>query len=137
MYNGNINSNQNIALDNTYLPRNYYDDVIDNLELVSLNMINDLKSLIKSQKKMKVNRFDKSSLTNLQGAVKEQFFEVGEYRQRQKQKIFEEFKKAETDIEEFLKEKFKPSQELFKEFENDLKSDKQSINYRLNGILDS
>ena len=131
------NTNQNVALDNTYLPRNYYDDIIDNLELVSLNMINDLKSLIKSQKKIKVNRFDKNSLTNLSGAVKEQFFDVGEIRERQKQKIFEEFQNAETDIENFLKDKFKPSQELFKEFENDLKSDKQSINYRLNGILDS
>ena len=136
MYREN-NTNQNVALDNTYLPRNYYDDIIDNLELVSLNMINDLKSLIKSQKKIKVNRFDKNSLTNLSGAVKEQFFDVGEIRERQKQKIFEEFQNAETDIENFLKDKFKPSQELFKEFENDLKSDKQSINYRLNGILDS
>ena len=136
MYREN-NTNQNIALDNTYLPRNYYDDIIDNLELVSLNMINDLKSLIKSQKKIKVNRFDKNSLTNLSGAVKEQFFDVSEIRERQKQKIFDEFQKAETDIENFLKDKFKPSQELFKEFENDLKSDKQSINYRLNGILDS
>ena len=136
MYREN-NTNQNVALDNTYLPRNYYDDIIDNLELVSLNMINDLKSLIKSQKKIKVNRFDKNSLTNLSTAVKEQFFDVSEIRERQKQKIFEEFQKAETDIENFLKDKFKPSQELFKEFENDLKSDKQSINYRLNGILDS
>ena len=50
MYREN-NTNQNVALDNTYLPRNYYDDIIDNLELVSLNMINDLKSLIKSNKK--------------------------------------------------------------------------------------
>ena len=136
MYREN-NTNQNVALDNTYLPRNYYDDIVDNLELVSRNMINDLKSLIKSQKKIKVNRFDKNSLTNLSGAVKEQFFDVGEIRERQKQKIFEEFQNAETDIENFLKDKFKPSQELFKEFENDLKSDKQSINYRLNGILDS
>ena len=93
MYREN-NTNQNVALDNTYLPRNYYDDIIDNLELVSLNMINDLKSLIKSQKKIKVNRFDKNSLTNLSGAVKEQFFDVGEIRERQKQKIFEEFQNA-------------------------------------------
>ncbi len=36
-------------------------------------MIKDLKSIIKSQKKIKINHFDKKSLTNLSRAVKEQW----------------------------------------------------------------
>ena len=80
-FNNNINNNQfnnqqqtvipntnehNYVIANTYLPKNYYEDIQDNLELISLNMINDLKTLIKNQKKTKVAKFDTTLIHNKQ-----------------------------------------------------------------------
>ena len=82
-----ISSNGNpIILATTHLPRSYYDDIIDNLELVSLNMINDLKVLIKNQKNVKVSQFDTTEFINLKDAVREQFMDVKDYRESQKNK---------------------------------------------------
>ena len=61
-----LSSNGNpIILANTHLPRSYYDDINDNLELITLNMINDLKVLIKNQKVVKVAQFDTTEFINL------------------------------------------------------------------------
>ena len=76
-----ISSNGNpIILANTHLPRSYYDDIIDNLELVSLNMINDLKVLIKNQKNVKVSQFDTTEFINLKDTVREQFMDVKDFK---------------------------------------------------------
>ena len=48
-----VNEINEVVLGNTHLPRQFYDDVIDNLELMSLNFIGDLKSLIKKHSKLK------------------------------------------------------------------------------------
>ena len=47
-------------------------DIIDNLELVTLNMINDLKVLIKNQKNIKVSQFDTTEFIDLKDTIREQ-----------------------------------------------------------------
>lgn len=123
-----------VILANTYLPKTYYEDIIDNLELVSLNMINDLKALKRNQKHLKVNRFDPNFLSNLKSSIREQFTEVEEFREKEKYKLTEEFKTAKNDIENFLREKFKPSQTIMDNFKNELKKEKKVLTERLREI---
>jgi hypothetical protein len=133
-----ISSNGNpIILANTHLPRSYYDDIIDNLELVSLNMINDLKVLIKNQKNVKVSQFDTTEFINLKDAVKEQFMDVKDFRESQKNKLIDEFSKTKKSIKKFLEEKFQPGQALLGKFAEDLKRDKQKFNDNINSCEDS
>ena len=133
-----ISSNGNpIILANTHLPRSYYDDIIDNLELVSLNMINDLKVLIKNQKNVKVSQFDTTEFINLKDAVREQFMDVKDYRESQKNKLIDEFSKTKKSIKKFLEEKFQPGQALLGKFAEDLKRDKQKFNDNINSCEDS
>ena len=90
-----LSSNGNpIILSNTHLPRSYYDDIIDNLELVTLNMINDLKVLIKNQKNIKVSQFDTTEFIDLKDTVREQFLDVKDFRDNHKNKLIENFSKS-------------------------------------------
>ena len=133
-----ISSNGNqIILANTHLPRSYYDDIIDNLELVSLNMINDLKVLIKNQKNIKVSQFDTTEFINLKDAVREQFMDVKDYRESQKNKLLEEFSKSKKSIKKFLENKFSPGQEILAKFADDLRRDKQKFEENINICEDS
>ena len=133
-----ISSNGNpIILANTHLPRSYYDDIIDNLELVSLNMINDLKVLIKNQKNVKVSQFDTTEFINLKDAVREQFMEMKDYKDSHKNKLIDEFSKTKKSIKKFLEEKFQPGQALLGKFAEDLKRDKQKFNDNINSCEDS
>ena len=133
-----ISSNGNqIILANTHLPRSYYDDIIDNLELVSLNMINDLKVLIKNQKNIKVSQFDTTEFINLKDAVREQFMDVKDYRESQKNKLLEEFSKSKKSIKKFLEDKFSPGQEVLAKFADDLRRDKQKFEENINICEDS
>ena len=133
-----ISSNGNpIILANTHLPRSYYDDIIDNLELVSLNMINDLKVLIKNQKNVKVSQFDTTEFINLKDAVREQFMDVKDFRESQKNKLIDEFAKTKKSIKKFLEEKFQPGQALLGKFTEDLRRDKQKFNESINSCEDS
>lgn len=133
-----ISSNGNqIILANTHLPRSYYDDIIDNLELVSLNMINDLKVLIKNQKNVRVSQFDTSEFINLKDAVREQFMDVKDYRESQKNKLIDEFAKSKKTIKKFLEDKFHPGQVLLGKFAEDLKRDKQKFEENINICEDS
>ena len=133
-----ISSNGNqIILANTHLPRSYYDDIIDNLELVSLNMINDLKVLIKNQKNIKVSQFDTTEFINLKDAVREQFMDVKDYRESQKNKLLEEFSKSKKSIKKFLEDKFSPGQEILAKFADDLRRDKQKFEENINICEDS
>ena len=123
-----LSSNGNpIILANTHLPRSYYDDIIDNLELVSLNMINDLKVLIKNQKNMKVSQFDVNEFIDLKDAVREQFLDVKDIRDEHKNKLMEDFAKAKKDIKKFLEDKLLPGQSLLSQFGEDLKRDKRKF----------
>ncbi len=127
-----ISSNGNrIILSNTYLPRSYYDDIIDNLELVSLNMINDLKVLINNQKNVRVSKFDTNQLLNLKDAVKEQFIDVKDFREKQKNKILEEFSKSKEMIENYVNDRFKPAHQILDNFTEELKKDKNKFNKKL------
>ena len=120
-----ISSNGNpIVLANTYLPRSYYDDIIDNLELISLNMINDLKVLIKNQKSIKVTKFDTSEFISVKDAVKDQIVDVKDYREKQKQKILDEFAKSKDNIKSFMNEKFRPAQKILEQFSSEIKRDR-------------
>ena len=122
-----LSSNGNpIILANTHLPRSYYDDIIDNLELVSLNMINDLKVLIKNQKNMKVSQFDTTEFVDLKDTVREQFLDVKDIRDEHKNKLIEQFGKSKMDIKRFLEDKLLPGQNLLAQFEEDLKRDKKN-----------
>ena len=133
-----ISSNGNpIILANTHLPRSHYDDTIDNLELVSLNMINDLKVLIKNQKNVKVSQFDTTEFINLKDAVREQFMEMKDYKDSHKNKLIDEFSKTKKSIKKFLEEKFQPGQALLGKFAEDLKRDKQKFNDNINSCEDS
>ena len=133
-----ISSNGNqIVLANTHLPRSYYDDIIDNLELVSLNMINDLKILIKNQKNVKVSQFDTTEFINLKDAVREQFMDVKDYRESQKNKLLDEFSKSKKSIKKFLEEKFSPGQAILAKFAEDLRRDKQKFEENINICEDS
>ena len=133
-----ISSNGNqIILANTHLPRSYYDDIIDNLELVSLNMINDLKVLIKNQKNVKVSQFDTTEFINLKDAVREQFMDVKEYRESQKNKLIDEFTKSKKSIKKFLEDKFQPGQLILSKFAEDLRRDKQKFEENINICEDS
>ena len=123
-----------IILSDTHLPRSYYDDIIDNLELVTLNIVNDIKTLIKNQRKMKVNKFQSNILTNMKSSIKEQFYEVEHFREKEKLKIIDEFKNSKTDIGNFLKEKFKPIQDILEKFRDDLKADKREISSKMGQI---
>ena len=123
-----LSSNGNpIILANTHLPRSYYDDIIDNLELVSLNMINDLKVLIKNQKNMKVSQFDTTEFVDLKDTVREQFLDVKDIRDEHKNKLIEQFGKSKMDIKRFLEDKLLPGQNLLAQFEEDLKRDKKKF----------
>ena len=124
------NGNQ-IVLANTYLPRSYYDDIIDNLELISLNMINDLKVLIKNQKSIKVTKFDTSEFVTVKDAVKEQIIDVKEYREKQKQKILDEFVKSKDNIKSFMNEKFRPAQKILEQFSEEIKRDRQNFDTQI------
>ena len=130
------NGNQ-IILANTHLPRSYYDDIIDNLELVSLNMINDLKVLIKNQKNVKVSQFDTTEFINLKDAVREQFMDVKDYRESQKNKLIDEFNKSKKNIKKYLEDKFQPGQALLTKFAEDLRRDKQKFEENINICEDS
>ena len=130
------NGNQ-IILANTHLPRSYYDDIIDNLELVSLNMINDLKVLIKNQKNVKVSQFDTTEFINLKDAVREQFMDVKDYRESQKNKLIDEFNKSKKNIKKYLEDKFQPGQALLTKFAEDLRRDKQKFEENINICQDS
>ena len=128
-----ISSNANqIILANTHLPRSYYDDIIDNLELVSLNMINDLKVLIKNQKNVKVSHFDTTEFINVKDAVREQFMDFKDYRESQKNKLLEEFSKSKKSIKKYLEEKFQPGQAILSKFTEDLRRDKQKFTESIN-----
>ena len=128
-----LSSNGNpIILANTHLPRSYYDDIIDNLELVSLNMINDLKVLIKNQKNMKVSQFDVNEFIDLKDAVREQFLDVKDIRDEHKNKLMEDFAKAKKDIKKFLEDKLLPGQSLLSQFGEDLKRDKRKFEESIN-----
>ena len=116
-----LSSNGNpIILANTHLPRSYYDDIIDNLELVSLNMINDLKVLIKNQKNIKVSQFDTTEFVDLQDTIREQFLDVKDFRDENKNKLIEQFAKSKRDIKKFLEDKLLPGQSLLSQFGEDL-----------------
>ena len=128
-----ISSNGNqIILANTHLPRSYYDDIIDNLELVSLNMINDLKVLIKNQKNVKVSQFDTTEFINLKDAVREQFMDFKDYRESHKNKLLDEFGKSKKSIKKFLENKFQPGQVILSKFAEDLRRDKQKFIENIN-----
>ena len=123
-----------IILADTHLPRSYYDDILDNLELVSLNIVNDIKTLIKNQKNMKVNRFQSNILSNMKNSIKEQFYEVEQFREKEKLKILDEFKNSKSDIGNFLKDKFKPIQDILDTFRSNLKTDKREVSSKMGQI---
>ena len=128
-----LSSNGNpIILSNTHLPRSYYDDIIDNLELVSLNMINDLKVLIKNQKNMKVSQFDTTEFVDLKDTIREQFLDVKDIRDEHKNKLIEQFAKSKKEIKKFLEDKLLPGQALLSQFGEDLKRDKRKFEENIN-----
>ena len=128
-----LSSNGNpIILSNTHLPRSYYDDIIDNLELVSLNMINDLKVLIKNQKNIKVSQFDTTEFVDLKDTIREQFLDVKDIRDEHKNKLIEQFAKSKMDIKKFLEDKLLPGQSLLSQFGEDLKRDKKKFEENIN-----
>ena len=128
-----LSSNGNpIILSNTHLPRSYYDDIIDNLELVSLNMINDLKVLIKNQKNMKVSQFDTTEFVDLKDTIREQFLDVKDIRDEHKNKLMEQFAKSKKEIKKFLEDKLLPGQNLLHQFGEDLKRDKRKLEENIN-----
>ena len=128
-----LSSNGNpIILSNTHLPRSYYDDIIDNLELVSLNMINDLKVLIKNQKNMKVSQFDTTEFVDLKDTIREQFLDVKDIRDEYKNKLIEQFAKSKKEIKKFLEDKLLPGQALLSQFGDDLKRDKRKFEENIN-----
>ena len=133
-----LSSNGNpIILSNTHLPRSYYDDIIDNLELVTLNMINDLKVLIKNQKNMKVSQFDTTEFIDLKDTVREQFLDVKDFRDNHKNKLIEDFDKSKKEIKKYLEEKLLPGQNLLSQFGDDLKRDKKKFEENINICEDS
>ena len=133
-----LSSNGNpIILANTHLPRSYYDDIIDNLELVSLNMINDLKVLIKNQKNIKVSQFDTTEFVDLQDTIREQFLDVKDFRDENKNKLIEQFAKSKRDIKKFLEDKLLPGQSLLSQFGEDLKRDKKKFEDNINTCEES
>ena len=133
-----LSSNGNpIILSNTHLPRSYYDDIIDNLELVTLNMINDLKVLIKNQKNMKVSQFDTTEFIDLKDTVREQFLDVKDFRDNHKNKLIEDFDKSKKEIKKYLEEKLLPGQNLLSQFGDDLKRDKKKFEENINICGDS
>ena len=128
-----LSSNGNpIILANTHLPRSYYDDIIDNLELVSLNMINDLKVLIKNQKNIKVSQFDTTEFVDLKDTIREQFLDVKDIRDEHKNKLIEQFANSKKDIKKFLEDKLLPGQSLLAQFGEDLKRDKKKFEENIN-----
>ena len=128
-----LSSNGNpIILSNTHLPRSYYDDILDNLELVTLNMINDLKVLIKNQKNIKVAQFDTTEFVDLKDTVREQFLDVKDIRDEHKNKLIENFAKSKKDIQKFLEDKLLPGQNLLSQFQEDLKRDKKKFEENIN-----
>ena len=128
-----LSSNGNpIILSNTHLPRSYYDDIIDNLELVSLNMINDLKVLIKNQKNMKVSQFDTTEFVDLKDTIREQFLDVKDIRDEHKNKLIVQFAKSKKEIKKFLEDKLLPGQALLSQFGEDLKRDKRKFEENIN-----
>ena len=128
-----LSSNGNpIILSNTHLPRSYYDDIIDNLELVTLNMINDLKVLIKNQRNIKVSQFDTTEFIDLKDTVREQFLDVKDFRDNHKNKLVEDFAKSKKEIQNFLEEKLLPGQSLLSKFGEDLKRDKKKFEENIN-----
>ena len=133
-----LSSNGNpIILANTHLPRSYYDDIIDNLELVSLNMINDLKVLIKNQKNIKVSQFDTTEFVDLKDTIREQFLDVKDFRDENKNKLIEQFAKSKRDIKKFLEDKLLPGQSLLSQFGEDLKRDKKKFEDNINTCEES
>ena len=133
-----LSSNGNpIILSNTHLPRSYYDDIIDNLELVTLNMINDLKVLIKNQKNMKVSQFDTTEFIDLKDTIREQFLDVKDFRDNHKNKLIEDFDKSKKEIKKYLEEKLLPGQNLLSQFGDDLKRDKKKFEENINICGDS
>ena len=128
-----LSSNGNpIILSNTHLPRSYYDDIIDNLELVTLNMINDLKVLIKNQKNIKVSQFDTTEFVDLKDTIREQFLDVKDIRDEHKNKLIEQFANSKKDIKKFLEDKLLPGQSLLAQFGEDLKRDKKKFEENIN-----
>ena len=133
-----LSSNGNpIILANTHLPRSYYDDIIDNLELVSLNMINDLKVLIKNQKNIKVSQFDTTEFVDLKDTIREQFLDVKDFRDENKNKLIEQFAKSKRDIKKYLEDKLLPGQSLLSQFGEDLKRDKKKFEDNINTCEES
>ena len=133
-----LSSNGNpIILSNTHLPRSYYDDIIDNLELVTLNMINDLKVLIKNQKNIKVSQFDTTEFIDLKDTVREQFLDVKDFRDNHKNKLIENFSKSKKEIQKYLEEKLLPGQNLLSEFGDELKRDKKKFEENINICAES
>ena len=128
-----LSSNGNpIILANTHLPRSYYDDINDNLELITLNMINDLKVLIKNQKAVKVAQFDTTEFINLKDTVREQFLDIKDIRDNQKNKLIEDFANSKKEIQKYLEEKLLPGQNLLSQFVDDLKRDKKKFEENIN-----
>ena len=129
------NTNEhNYVIANTYLPKNYYEDIQDNLELISLNMINDLKTLIKNQKKMKVAKFDTTLIHNMQNSIKDQFYEVEKHREKYKNKLLDEFNKTKEEIETLLNQRFKHQSNLFYNLANEFKQEKEDTLYKLSEL---
>ena len=128
-----LSSNGNpIILANTHLPRSYYDDINDNLELITLNMINDLKVLIKNQKVVKVAQFDTTEFINLKDTVREQFLDIKDIRDNHKNKLIEDFANSKKEIQKYLEEKLLPGQNLLSQFVDDLKRDKKKFEENIN-----
>ena len=133
-----LSSNGNpIILSNTHLPRSYYDDIIDNLELVTLNMINDLKVLIKNQKNIKVSQFDTTEFIDLKDTIREQLLDVKDIRDNNKNKLIENFSKSKKEIQKYLEEKLLPGQNLLSEFGDELKRDKKKFEENINICAES
>ena len=129
------NTNEhNYVIANTYLPKNYYEDIQDNLELISLNMINDLKTLIKNQKKMKVAKFDTTLIHNMQNSIKDQFYEVEKHREKYKNKLINEFNQTKEEIEILLNQRFKHQSNILHDLANEFKQEKEDTLFKLSEL---
>jgi hypothetical protein len=125
---------ENIILAKTYLPESYYDDVIDNLELVTLHMINDIKTLTKKQKSIQTKAMDSSLLKEKREDIRETFDKVEEKRDEQQKRILTCFQSTKERIRKYLDNKFPPLLTNISKFNEDITANKDAVTSQMKDI---
>jgi hypothetical protein len=125
---------ENIILAKTYLPESYYDDVIDNLELITLHMINDIKTLTKKQKSIQTKAMDSSLLKEKREDIRETFDKVEEKRDEQQKRILTCFQSTKERIRKYLDNKFPPLLTNISKFNEDITANKDAVTSQMKDI---